>query len=220
MKELAPTRWASDWEWQLPFYRAVTKEMIEIHKQSGRHEIDPNNIDYETGLYWGRGWEYPWAIETAELEEDMKVLDVGCGMSPFLIYLGKAGLKCYGVDPDNVIHHDGLWGYDKNFGKPYILETRKENMSEISFPDNFFDRVFCLSVMEHLKKGEVIEGLKQMKRVLKPGGLLLITVDLGLHKWTVLNNVGMPPHGEVDYYKYPTTKNYNILGMVFKKRKA
>ena len=70
------------------------------------------------------------------------------------------------------------------------IEYKTGDAAKINFDDNTFDRVFCVSVLEHLEeefrnrdqkdfhsKNLDIEAIKEMLRVLKPGGFLVITVD-------------------------------------------
>jgi hypothetical protein len=70
---------------------------------------DVNQLRYpwSTGMlrqpafYAGRLWEYPFALLATELEQGMQVADIGCGMTPFTIYLkDHAGCRMTGVDPD------------------------------------------------------------------------------------------------------------------------
>ena len=133
----ASNRWAKDEEYTIPFYQEIAAKMTEIHAYTGSRKRDPHGAHphaemYADGLYWSRQWEYPWALESAELVkpdgkpidgiEELKVLDVGCGHAPFLVYLGQIGCQTYGSDPgadESGVSIDGLWGYfDANFGKP------------------------------------------------------------------------------------------------------
>ena len=235
---LPSTRWARDEEYNTPFYKQVTQEMIKIHADTGGGKRDPKGDHqfaslYADGLYWSRQWEYPWAIESAELVrpdghpiddiEEMKVLDVGCGTAPFLVYLGQMGCQAYGSDPGSTPDEekiDGFWAiFNPDFGKPYITELRQEGMQALSWPDNYFDRVFCHSVIEHLPLEKVRAGVWHMKRVLKPGGLLVMTVDSGLMKDAIIEAAAMPFYGGVDDLGIlPSTHYpYLILAMVFQK---
>jgi len=235
----ASNRWAKDEEYTIPFYQEVAAKMAEIHAYTGSRKRDPHGAHphtgmYADGLYWSRQWEYPWALESAELVQpdgkpvddikELKVLDVGCGHAPFLVYLGQMGCQAYGSDPGadkSSVRIDGLWGYfDANFGKPWVKELRQEGMEKLSWPDNYFDRVFCLSVIEHVSPSAAKAGVKKMKRVLKPGGLLVISVDNGERHELIINTAQMPFYGGQDAKQpgpCPFPHIYAILGMVFQK---
>lgn len=83
-----------------------------------------------------------------------KVLDVGCGIG-FVSQL-YPNFDIIGIDIS-----DGM--LQKN---PY--KHMKASAEEIPFPDNHFDFVICRSLLHHLE--DPVLGLKEMARVLKPGG--------------------------------------------------
>jgi SAM-dependent methyltransferase len=71
---------------------------------------------------------------------------------------------------------------------PSKITCSKENLLKLSFPDEFFDHVICTSVIEHTYTqiwdeetqqgfGD-IKSMKEMARVLKPGGYLLLSTDM------------------------------------------
>ena len=54
---------------------------------------------------------------------------------------------------------------------------RTEDGLSLSFPDNFFDKVYSIAVLHQIPSLEFrLHFLQQIKRVLKPGGLLVLTV--------------------------------------------
>lgn len=217
------TQWARDEEYHLPFYRQLTRRITQIHQLTGRAKLDPKTPEYSGGLYWSRQWEYPWAVQQAQPFKDMRVLDVGCGMAPFLIYLGQVGCKAYGSDP-GYEGPDGLWGYGESFGAPHIVEVHRESMRELSWQDKSFDAIFCLSVLEHVSiPGEIESGIEEMKRVLKPEGKLILTVDdIGIGPRMGLLSIGVFTAGHQFEgcfdREYPSTRYpYHILGIVMEK---
>jgi len=47
----------------------------------------------------------------------------------------------------------------------------------LPFPDNYFDKIFCIAVLHHIPSEEFrLQFLKETKRVLRPEGLLIVTV--------------------------------------------
>ncbi len=104
------------------------------------------------------------------LEKDIAFLEVGIGRGEFLYHCAKAGAKVTGID------------YSKD-----VVEIAKETLREFSeanilladgtnmpFDSNSFERVFAGDVIEHLCYEDAVLMLKEMYRVLKPGGFMLI----------------------------------------------
>jgi len=104
---------------------------------------------------------------------------------------------------------DDLWHFrqDPNrwdFGIRYF----NESLTRMHFPDGFFDRVFCISVIEHLSEEDALRGMREMARVLKKGGLLAVTVDHDGEHVTpqlrgayreLINASGLKLHGPADF---------------------
>jgi len=159
------------------------------------HDEGPTVISPEkTIILWSREWEYPWAFLVGNMVKDHIVLDCGCGGSPFLPFLvKKTGCRGYGID----IEHGDFFVREQEKAlkrirylcdlKRYYIDPKLMfgnnpkiawgDMADLNFSDNQFDRVFCISVIEHLKIEKAKKGLEEMKRVLKPGGKLIITTD-------------------------------------------
>lgn len=120
-------------------------------------------------LHPSKRWEYPWALSQAELDEGSFVLDAGCGASIFPVYLAKLGHRVAGLDlevPRGLDHmHDVEVDYCQG------------ELTELPFENESFDRIFCISVIEHLGHEGAPAALEEMRRVLKPNGRLLITTD-------------------------------------------
>ena len=95
------------------------------------------------------------------------ILEGGCGLGQNLFSLHKMGYKAYGIDyaSDTVVRV-----------KKYHPELSLicGDVMALPFPDNYFDGYWSLGVIEHFYDGfEPI--LKEMKRVIKPGGYLFLT---------------------------------------------
>jgi SAM-dependent methyltransferase len=64
------------------------------------------------------------------------------------------------------------------------------DITQSAFPDNHFDAVTCMSVIEH---GVSLEGyFREMVRILKPGGLLITSTD---YYPTAIDTRGQTAHG-------------------------
>lgn len=94
-------------------------------------------------------------------------LDVGCGTGNFIEVLKKAFPKAEitGIDPDK----DSLSEASKRFPEVAFQSMKGE---EIQFGDDSFDAASISMVLHHLSS--VRQTLLEMKRVVKPGGWLVI----------------------------------------------
>jgi SAM-dependent methyltransferase len=135
--------------------------------------------------YGTRCWEYPWILENGRFDKGLKCLDAGCGQSPLPAYLHGLGCEAHGLD-----YLQGERGdYPESYGIPreWIemfhgkVQYHHGTMSKAPFPDNTFDRITCVSVLEHILSPKDPHAhypcLKEMGRILKPSGLLIVTVD-------------------------------------------
>ncbi len=159
-------------------------------------------IDYD---HWSRRWEYPWAISVASFECPCRVIDVGGGGSPFADYLAQLGHDCYVIDPSLRLGDSLYLDRNKSFFRNLrsfiyrsIIKSLRVNASEglssnknislikyfpqsaqkMDFADGYFDRVFCLSVLEHIPTVLWGDCMREFERVLRPGGRLIITLDM------------------------------------------
>jgi ubiquinone/menaquinone biosynthesis C-methylase UbiE len=91
-----------------------------------------------------------------------KLLDIGCGRGEFLQGFINCGCKGFGVDRSSMA---------QKYCPQADLRVVDLESSQLPFDDNFFDVVYSKSVIEHFYFPEKL--VKEMYRVLKPGGILL-----------------------------------------------
>lgn len=152
-----------------------------------------------------RGWEYPWVLERiSQLPAGARVLDCGCGVSRFPEELYRRGFKPTGLDfvydpPDPRGNGLTVAHIQRLKHKVAFLDG---GMADIPADDCSFDAVTCISVMEHVvidhkdDPNYHLRCLAEMKRVLKPGGLLICTYDTILNPKVVYGNKhGWGPNG-------------------------
>lgn len=101
-----------------------------------------------------------------------RILDVGCGTGTMLTHLAAYG-KAQGVDID-----EEAIGYCRDRG---LTEVRLGSAETLPFEDESFDLVTALDVIEHLDDDTV--ALREIRRVLRPGGLVLVTVPAHPFLW-------------------------------------
>ncbi len=107
-----------------------------------------------------------------------RILDVGCGTGANLEMLGEFG-TAEGVD----VSVDAL-----EFCRSRGLKDVKQGEAEkLPYDDSSFDLVTGLDVVEHLD--DDLGGLREMYRVLKPGGSALLFVPAFNFLWGVQDNI-------------------------------
>lgn len=94
-----------------------------------------------------------------------KVLDIGCGTGAIMEELGRLGYDIFGIDPSA----EAL-----NYCCQKSLAVAAATAEKTEQPDSSFDGVIALDVLEHLPDDQA--GLREMLRILKPGGTAIITV--------------------------------------------
>ncbi|MEZ5053616.1 MAG: class I SAM-dependent methyltransferase [Chitinophagales bacterium] len=226
-------------------YAGINKELIALQK---KHQLQDHEAINKSRFSWAdkitdkpmyyaaRMWEFPYAIFEAQLQMGMKVADVGCGNTPFTALLAErvGAQNVTGYDPD-YIQDDNIEGHS-HFGarKSYIdalgINFYKDGMTKMTAEDNTFDRVFCISVLEHIEELHIKQqGLKEMARILKPGGKLILTFDVALKM--PLNDIfqniqftGLIPSGSIDFHwpekrfvKYEDGSTVDVFGIILEK---
>jgi ubiquinone/menaquinone biosynthesis C-methylase UbiE len=96
-------------------------------------------------------------------------LDVGCGAGYSMTKAQAMGCSVYGIDPDPGGHGVGREGSNFDVGSVNIKQAFAE---KIPFETEMFDTVYSSHVLEHVNSE--VESLKEMKRVLKNDGTLII----------------------------------------------
>jgi ubiquinone/menaquinone biosynthesis C-methylase UbiE len=103
--------------------------------------------------------------------DDMRILDCACGRGFYLnMYRYVSQCALVGLELDAEIIRKA----QRNVGHlPGIILTRG-NIYALPFPDDYFDGVILSEILEHIE--DDVAGLREVWRVLKPGGVVAITV--------------------------------------------
>lgn len=131
-----------------------------------------------------RTFEYPWAFYEAKLAPDMRVVELGAGLSGLQFVMDQYGCHVINIDPG--MEANGwpctsmkLQELNKQFGTQVkLFNTTIDN---VPLAEASVDRVLAISVIEHLPEAVAIETMKLVHRCLKPDGLFVLTVDLFLN---------------------------------------
>jgi 2-polyprenyl-3-methyl-5-hydroxy-6-metoxy-1,4-benzoquinol methylase len=126
------------------------------------------------GEIWN--WEGPagklrWArrvkMLSSHLKHGMTVLELGCGTGYFTRELARSGANIVAID----VSPELLEIARADCSAPSV-RYEIQNASALSYPDAVFDSVVGSSVLHHL---EIEEALREIYRVLKPGGTIYFT---------------------------------------------
>jgi len=107
------------------------------------------------------------ALALCDLPERARLLDVACGAGATVNFLSsKAGLKVTGLDRSG----KALSGIQ---GKPILLNLVRSDLLNIPMAPEYFDGVFMECALS--LTGEPLNSLLEIRRVLKPGGKIVLT---------------------------------------------
>ncbi|OFW48235.1 MAG: hypothetical protein A3G77_03035 [Acidobacteria bacterium RIFCSPLOWO2_12_FULL_68_19] len=98
----------------------------------------------------------------------------------------------------------------------------KGDFTRLPYPDEAFDVVTCVSVLEHLPRDAQIRGMTEMARVVKKNGRLVVTYDeVEDHTAAFIEAAGLPVQG-IATFTVPSEvrggQPLDVVGMVFRKR--
>jgi ubiquinone/menaquinone biosynthesis C-methylase UbiE len=140
-----------------------------------------------------------------EKERVKKILDLGCGSGRHLVYLAKHGFDVYGID---------IAKYGIKIAKDWLKkEGLKSHLKvgdmhkKLPYKDNFFDAIIGIGTLNHGKIKEIRRTIDEVRRILKPGGLIFITVNKERPQKYI-------PKEKLYGIKYIAPRTYIILGGV------
>lgn len=156
---------------------ASLEEINSVEYKGVMDEINKVGKKGNLRLYttYSRIWEYPfcWFNIKKYYPRGAKILDIGSEMSPFPFFLAMKGYDVTIMDA-----HKKWKEYWRKASRELgvSIKTKIAVSERLPFPDRSFDIYLSVSVIEHtfFKK----EALEEAARVLKPGGLLILTFDI------------------------------------------
>jgi SAM-dependent methyltransferase len=164
---------------------SVTKKQVEVGEalpQGMQEHTYPIMYEVEDAHWWYAGRRRIIKSFLARVCQNFqtrpRILDVGCGTGANLEMLGQFG-ETEGVD----ISQDAL-AFCRERGFDNVRHGAAERLPHA---DNTFDVVTALDVIEHLD--DDLASLKEMRRVLKTNGRVLLFVPAFMFLWGVQDDV-------------------------------
>jgi SAM-dependent methyltransferase len=121
---------------------------------------------YKKILLWFFYFTYRSRLDIIPFTGEGRLLDIGCGNGRYLSTLKKLGWQTYGIE-----QNPGSSEYART---ELHLNVETGDLLNYKYLDKFFDVITMWHSLEHLY--EPISTLKEVKRILKDDGLLVIAV--------------------------------------------
>jgi ubiquinone/menaquinone biosynthesis C-methylase UbiE len=145
--------------------RAVTVHQEQAGLFESRYEQFERDPYFDSFTYSRRKLEQVLTHYLDALPDGARLLDVGCGTGNLLERLGGR-FECAGCDPaEEMLRRARV----RNPG----VELKVAPAEELPFEDDRFDAALCIEVVRYLSDPR--PALRELGRVLRPGGLALVT---------------------------------------------
>ena len=107
-----------------------------------------------------------------EVGELGPICDLGCGPGQIARYLHRQGIETLGVDlSSNMVAEAQRLNPEIPF--------HQGNLLSLPDADDCWGGIAAFYCILHIPRDQVVDALREMKRVLKPGGVLLVTFHIG-----------------------------------------
>jgi SAM-dependent methyltransferase len=136
-------------------------------------ELQTHELEERHWWYRGRRRIIAELMRRLELPADVEILDAGCGSGRNMVDLARLGTVT-GIEIADLSYARAL---ERGVG-----EVVRGSITELPLPDARFQVAVCLDVIEHIE--DDLRALRELYRVVRPGGTLLVTVPAYQWLWS------------------------------------
>jgi SAM-dependent methyltransferase len=132
---------------------------------------------YEKGYFLNQSFQHemPAIAKRFKSHGVRSVLDHGCGSGRHVLFLARQGFEVVGLD----IAPTGLYALlPKLTAEELVSHTALGDIFQLPFEDDSFDAIISVRVIHHNRVALILKTVGEMRRVLKPHGLIWITVPV------------------------------------------
>ena len=135
-----------------------------------------------------RRFEYPWAFHVAPVTTGNRVVEIGGSLAGLQFVLARSGARVVNIDPGEAASTHGwpvgtarIARLNRAFGTD--VQVIEATLQQARLPTDSIDTVYSISTIEHIPVTELQSLMKDIARILRPGGLCVLTLDLFLNLW-------------------------------------
>jgi ubiquinone/menaquinone biosynthesis C-methylase UbiE len=155
-----------------PTRKKIRLQLLPLQRYVGVDEKDP--IKFYRLPVIGRMYQRRIELCLEQLTGGQSVLEVGFGSGVSFLNLSQLYQEIHGLDlTADVLQVSEMFA---NLGVQ--TELRNGSVLEMPYPDQSFDAVLLISILEHLQPQEQIIAFREIWRVLKPGGQVVYGVPV------------------------------------------
>ena len=148
-----------------------------------------------------------WGLSYVSINKDDTILDIGCGGGKTVNTLAKTATegKIYGIDysEDSVLVASKINKKLIGAGRVEILHASVESLP---FPDDYFD--LTTAVETYYFWPDLIKNLEEIRRVLKPGGSVILINEAYQHERFEKRNAKWARIGDFSYHPPRSSENF------------
>jgi ubiquinone/menaquinone biosynthesis C-methylase UbiE len=155
-----------------------------------------------------RFWHRQKFIAVASrLQDGDKVLDLGCGPGSFLSVLGETrpNIEAIGLDIASSQIEFAMKAIAPRFNGRIQFQQHDASDIHLPFPDHSFDAITSIEVIEHIHPYIAYKMLEESKRLLRPGGRILVTTPNYRSIWPLIE-LGLQKVSPVKYHEQHINK--------------